>query len=273
MGVSVEKRNHVTITGAGPETLLLAHGLGTDQSIWSRFLPSFANTHRIVAFDFAGCGKSPADSYDPVRYGTLDGYASDVLDVCAALDLRRAVFVGHSIGGMVGVLAALAAPERFARLVLIAPAARYLGDPPEYAGAFTREDLDRMLDLMGQNFAGWASHMALANTQDVEVATTLERTFLSGDAARSRRFAEVALSIDLRKALPRVAVPALVLACRHDELIPPSLGEYVHDHLPRSRFELLPGAGHCPQLNYPGEVADAIRRFLAVSDAELTDAR
>ena len=99
-------RNNVRVFGKGTQPMLFAHGFGCDQHMWRFVPPAFEDDYRIVLFDYVGSGKSDLDAYDAHRYATLDGYAQDVLDVVHALDLHDVIFVGHSVSGMVGVLAA-----------------------------------------------------------------------------------------------------------------------------------------------------------------------
>src|SRR5687767_5841278 len=87
-------RNHVNVFGEGSQPMLFAHGFGCDQNMWRFVTPAFESDYRIVLFDYVGAGKSDLAAYDPDRYGRLDGYAQDILDVCHALDLRDVILVG-----------------------------------------------------------------------------------------------------------------------------------------------------------------------------------
>lgn len=136
----------MTLSGmAAGQPMLFAHGFGCDQDIWRFVAPAFADRYRIVLFDHVGSGQSDLSAYDPERYDSLQGYADDVLDICRELDLRDIVFVGHSVSSMIGVLAAGAEPDRFARLVLVGPSPRYTDDA-DYVGGFTREDIEGLLE-------------------------------------------------------------------------------------------------------------------------------
>ncbi len=139
--MDVLKRNNVKVSGRGTRPMLFAHGFGCDQNMWRFVAPAFADDYRIVTFDYVGSGRSDMTAYDPERYGSLDGYAEDVLDVCHALDLREVVFVGHSVSAMVGVLAAKPEPGLFTDLVMIGPSPRFLNDAPDYVGRFERSDI------------------------------------------------------------------------------------------------------------------------------------
>jgi sigma-B regulation protein RsbQ len=125
--------------------MVFAHGFGCDQHMWRYVAPRFETGFRVVLFDHVGAGKSELTAYDAQRYSSLSGYAADVVAICTQLQLRDVVFVGHSVSAMIGVLVAAAAPELFAKLVLVGPSPRYLNDDG-YVGGFSAEDIDDMLD-------------------------------------------------------------------------------------------------------------------------------
>lgn len=118
---AVLARHCVTEVGDphGP-VLLLAHGFGAGQLAWTRLLPFFQD-HRVVLFDYAGSGGTRLADFDHERHAELGGYAQDLLEVCAALDLRDVHVVAHSVSAMIALLAAAAQPDRFASLALLAP--------------------------------------------------------------------------------------------------------------------------------------------------------
>jgi sigma-B regulation protein RsbQ len=266
--VDIRARNNVRALGpareAGAPTMLFAHGFGCDQRAWRHVAPAFADDFRVVLFDYVGAGGSDVDAYDAVRYGALGGYAADLLDVVEALDLRDVVFVGHSVSAMVGVLAANRAPERFARLVLVAPSPCYRNLPPDYAGGFERDELDELLELMDHDRDGFARYLApvVAGAGAPMAAEELEASFCAADPWILRRFAEVTFLSDNRADLARVRVPALVLQCTDDKIAPEAVGAYVHRQLAGSTLQRLRATGHAPHLSEPAELVAAIRRYL-----------
>src|SRR5437868_11887611 len=124
--MSVIRRNNVKVGGRGTQPMLFAHGFGCDQNMWRFVAPAFEDDYRLVLFDHVGSGGSDLGAYRRDRYSTLAGYADDVLEICRELALEEVVFVGHSVSAMIGMLAALKEPQRFARLVLIGPSPCYL---------------------------------------------------------------------------------------------------------------------------------------------------
>jgi sigma-B regulation protein RsbQ len=263
--MDVLARNNVKVSGRedGPP-ILFAHGFGCDQNMWRFVAPAFEATHRVVRFDHVGAGGSDASAYRRDRYDTLRGYADDVLEICRALSLERVAFVGHSVSAMIGVLAAIAEPERFDALVLVGPSPRYLDDSG-YVGGFKREDIDGLLESLESNYLGWSAAMApviMGNPERPELGAELTNSFCRTDPEIARHFARVTFLSDNRADLPRVGTRTLVLQCADDVIAPRSVGEYVHRQIPGSRLVQMKATGHCPNLSAPEETIAAIKAFL-----------
>ena len=265
MHAATLRRNNVKIFGTGTQPMLFAHGFGCDQNMWRFVTPAFENEYRIVLFDYVGSGKSDLASYDAERYGSLDGYAQDVLDVCHALELHDVIFVGHSVSCMVGVLAGNREPELFERLVMIGPSPRYINDAPDYVGGFERSDIEGLLETMEKNYIGWANFLAPAimkNPDHPELSSELEATFCSTDPVIAKRFAEATFFADNRADLAAVQVPSLIMQCSDDMIAPNSVGEYLSRELPGSTLRTLQATGHCPHMSHPDETIAVMREYL-----------
>ncbi len=265
MSQDVLSRNHVRVFGSGTQPMMFAHGFGCDQNMWRFITPAFEDDYRIVLFDYVGSGQSDLAAYDAERYGHLDGYAQDILDIIHDLDLKEVILVGHSVSSMIGVLAANREPERFDRLILVGPSPRYVNDPPEYVGGFERADIEGLLEMMDRNYLGWANFLGPAimkNPDQPELGEELTESFCSTDPVIARRFAEATFFADNRDDLARLRVPALVLQCAEDMIAPDAVGEYVHRHLPGSTLRRMKATGHCPHMSHPEETIEAIRAYL-----------
>jgi sigma-B regulation protein RsbQ len=218
----------------------------------------------VILFDYVGAGGSDASAYDPERYGSLGGYADDVVAICDELDLRDAIFVGHSVSAMIGVLAAAKAPGRIGKLVMVGPSPRYIDDEG-YRGGFSEADIDELLESLGSNFLGWSSAMApviVGNPDRPELGEELTNSFCRMDPRIAEQFAGVTFRSDNRADLAGVRVPTLVLQCRDDAIAPREVGAYVRDAIAGSTLVELPATGHCPNLSAPRETVEAIRAFV-----------
>ncbi|MFD6916017.1 alpha/beta fold hydrolase [Streptomyces virginiae] len=264
--MDIQRRNNVTVTGNlhGP-TVVLAHGFGCDQNMWRLTVPALAEGYRVVLFDYVGSGRSDLSAFSEARYASLAGYAQDVVDVCEALDLRGAAFVGHSVSAMIGVLAAQMAPERIGALVMVAPSPRYVDDEG-YRGGFSAEDIEELLDSLESNYLGWSAAMApviMANPERPELGEELKNSFCATDPAMARVFARTTFLSDSRDDLKKVSVPTLVLDCTQDAIAPREVGAFVHQAIPGSTLVTLDATGHCPHMSAPEATNQAIAGFLA----------
>jgi sigma-B regulation protein RsbQ len=263
--MSVLERNNVQVSGRETgQAMVFAHGFGCDQNMWRSVAPAFADEYRIVLFDHVGAGRSDLSAYHPGKYGSLDGYAADLVEIGRELGLARAVFVGHSVAALIGVLASIQAPDLFETLVLVGPSPRYVDDG-DYVGGFSREDIEGLLESLDSNYLGWSSAMApviMGNPERPELGAELTNSFCRTDPEIARQFARVTFLSDNRADLAKVRARTLVLQCSDDVIAPRSVGEYVQRQIPGSELTLLRATGHCPNLSAPAETIAAIRAFL-----------
>ena len=262
--MNVIRRNNVRTLGRGTEPMLFAHGFGCDQNMWRLVTPAFEDTHRVVVFDHVGAGQSDKAAYDRQKYSSLDGYASDVIEICDALPLGQVIFVGHSVSAMIGLLAAKRRPELFKALVMVGPSPRYINDT-DYVGGFSRQDIEGLLASLDSNYLGWSSAMApviMGNADRPELGSELTNSFCRADPEIASQFAHVTFFSDNRADLDAVATPTLLLQCSDDVIAPNAVGAYVHRRMQNSTLVQMKATGHCPNLSAPDETIAAIRDFL-----------
>lgn len=272
--MDVLKRNNVRVLGDSGPVLLYAHGFGCNQDMWSDVTPAFMDSHRQVVFDYVGSGQADLAAFDAERYSSLDAYAQDILDVCDALGLDEPVtLVGHSVSSSIGLLAAIARPGLVDRLVMVGPSPSFLNHPPDYTGGFEREDLEGLLNLMDQNYIGWAeflghaaSGVAGGRPEAAPVSRALTKSFCTTDPVTAKTFARATFFADNRDDLPKVPCPSLIIQHRHDALAPLAVGEYMHRHMPGSTLKILDVTGHCAHMSHPGLVVDAMNEYLASTE-------
>lgn len=264
---SIAARNNVRITGQGTQPMLFAHGFGCDQNMWRFITSAFEADYKIILFDYVGAGKSDASAYNPERYASLQGYATDVLEICAELQLQNVIFVGHSVSCMIGLLAAIEKPNYFEKLVMIGPSPSYINDGA-YKGGFNRRDIEELLETMEKNYIGWANFLApniMANKDRPELGAELTESFCSTDPVIARQFAQATFFSDNRTDLKKNRVPALVLQCTDDIIAPLEVGHYVFENLPHSTLRIMKATGHCPHMSAPEETIDLMKAFLSTA--------
>jgi sigma-B regulation protein RsbQ len=244
--------------------MVFAHGFGCDQNMWRYVSPAFEDRFQVVLFDHVGAGGSDLKAYDPAKYSALDGYAGDVVEIGNELGLKNAIFVGHSVSAMIGLLASLRAPGMFKSLVMVGPSPRYIDDDG-YVGGFKQEQITELLDFLADNHMGWSATMApviMGNADRPELGQELTNSFCQTDPDIAKEFARVTFNSDNRADLAKVTIPTLILQCSEDVIAPLSVGEYVHKQIPNSKLVILKATGHCPNLSAPEEVIAAMRAFV-----------
>ncbi|MBT2556655.1 alpha/beta hydrolase [Hymenobacter sp. ISL-91] len=262
---AILKRNNVRILGGGEKILLFVNGFGCDQTIWRFITPALSGQYRLVMFDHVGAGLSDLTAYDPVKYNSLEGYAEDVLDICRELELRAVTLVGHSVGAMIGMLAAIREPAWFEKLLLLCPSPHYLNEN-SYHGGFERQDIYDMLAFMDQDFVGWADEFApfiMGNPDRPLLSAELLHSFCQSDPVIAKRFARVTFLADNRPDVGHCHTPCLLVQCAHDLIAPPEVGAFLLARFPTARLITLPVSGHCPHLSAPIETLNALEPFLA----------
>jgi sigma-B regulation protein RsbQ len=259
-------RNNVTVTGRpGGTPIVFAHGLGGTKESWRFVAPAFEDDYRVVVFDHVGAGGSDTSTYDRAKYDSLNGFADDVVELIEALEVDPVVFVGHSVAGIIGVLAANQRPDLFRQLILLGPSPRYV-DTDGYTGGFSEDAVDDLLTSMDSNYLSWSSELApmlMGNPDRPHLSSDLAAVIASAEPAMAAQFARATFLGDNRRDLADVTVPTVILQSAEDNIASRTVGQYVHEQIPDSRLAVMPTHGHVTHLSAPDEVIAHIRAHLA----------
>ncbi|RAK52928.1 alpha/beta fold hydrolase [Phenylobacterium deserti] len=266
--MDVFARNNVVIQGGTGPTFVFSHGFGCDQTMWRHVAQAFFANGRVVLFDHVGAGRSDFSAYTSAKYGSLQGYAADVVEICEALACDDLIFVGHSVSATIGVLAAVQRPDLFAKLVLICPSPRY-ANTDTYHGGFGEGDIDELLDLMDKNTLDWSALMSpvLFAQREPDLQEEWRDSVCSIDPVIAKEFARATFKSDHRAEYRQVTTSTLIVECAEDSLAPPEVGAYVHQAIAGSRRLVLDAVGHCPHMSAPDEVIAAIADFAGANAA------
>jgi len=259
------EKNNVTIINDGKEdTILFAHGFGTDQTAWTSVAEAFQRDYRIILYDNVGAGRSAPEAFSPNRYDNLNSYADDLLDICRELNIDHAIMVGHSVSGMISLLAAIKEPQRFRKLILVGASPRYMNDEG-YLGGFSREALDSLFQAMDNNYYAWVSGFApaaMANADRPQLAESFASSLSSIRPDIAQSVARVIFQADYRTALPKLETETLLLQTREDIAVPTEVAEYLHKHIKNSKLKIVNAEGHFPHISAPQEIIKAIKDFI-----------
>jgi len=260
------------IGGEGP-AIVLIHGITGSSDTWDQLLPQLARDYRVLAPDLLGHGQSAKPKGDY----SLGAYASGIRDLMVALDIDRATFVGHSLGGGVAMQLAYQFPERLERLVLVSSGGlgkevhlmlRLVALPAaEYVLPLL---VAKPLRTAGQALAGALARLGLRAGPDLE---EIARGFASlGDVEARQAFVHTARSIidvegqrvSARDRLYLAAeVPTLLIWGENDPIIPATHGRAAQKAIPGSRLQLFRDAGHFPYKTDPQRFLESLTEFVA----------
>jgi sigma-B regulation protein RsbQ len=263
--MSIQIRHHVRVAGSNAATMVFIHGFGCDQTMWRFLAPVYEDRFRIVTYDLVGSGQSDLSAYDRDKYASLHGHAADLLELLDAVSPEPAVLVGHSVGATIGMLAAIAAPQRIKAQVMVGPSPCYINDG-DYVGGFNRSDIDGLIDAMDEDYLGWSRSVApmiMGAPNQPQLSEELAARFRHNEPAIARHFARATFYSDHRADVPRSTAPSLILQCSDDLIAPREVGDWLQRHLPNSSLRVVRNVGHCPHMSAPTESSRAIDAFLA----------
>jgi pimeloyl-ACP methyl ester carboxylesterase len=266
---------HVHAYVAGPQeakALVLVHGLGDEADTWRHVIPPLARTHRVVALDLPGFGRSDK----PDRAYSLPLLQGSLIELMDALGIDRATLVGNSLGALISHLAALEAPSRVDSLVLVdgglmpvrqiinaAMTLLLLPRVGEWFYTRLRKDPQAAYDSLQPNYADL--NALPAEDRDFLFQRVNERVWSDG---QRRAFFSVLRSArswlgqnqrELLLRLERLDLPTLVVWGEEDRVIPLRSGRSLLDRQPAARLITIPGAGHLPHQERPTAFLEAIR--------------
>ena len=250
-GIQINVRDR----GRGEPNLVFLHYWGGSSRTWSEVIDQLADQHRCMAFDTRGWGESDAPAQG---YGISD-LANDAQSVINALELKRYVIVGHSMGGKTAQLLASRRPAGLVALVLVAPS-------PPSPTVLPKEQREALLHAYDthESVAHVRDHiLTAAPLTDTQKERVIEDS-LRGAPAAKQAWPTQAMLEDIRSDAHRINVPTLVLSGERDQVDPTSrLREEVLPCISGSQLQVLPQTGHLPMLEAPEAVAAAIRQFVA----------
>lgn len=239
--------------------LVFSHSLACDHAMWAPQVAAFSGRCNVLAYDIRGHGASSAPAGDY----TLDMLAADVIGLLDALRIRRCHYVGLSLGGMIGQVAALRAPLRFASLTLADTTSRLPPDAEQVWGdriALVRGP-QGMSAVVPSTIERWFTPSFRERSPEVvaRIAERIRATPLAGYTGCAHAIAR----INLTARLESISCPVLVIVGEQDHGTPPAMAEEIVRAIPGARLERIPDAAHLSNLEQPERFNAALRTFLA----------
>ena len=228
--------------------LVFINSLGCDFRIWSAVAEILAADFRIILYDKRGHGLSESG---PDRTDMAD-YASDLAALLDGIGVQRATLVGLSIGGLIAQEFYRQRPERVAGLVLCDTAAK-IGTDEAWDQRMAEVERGGVESLADATLERWFTADFRLRRSDAlaGMRAMLTRTPRQGYLAACGALKRA----DLQSDAGRIKAPTLCLVGDQDGSTPPDLVRRTAALIPRSRFEILEGAGHLPNVEKPEIVA------------------
>jgi 3-oxoadipate enol-lactonase len=233
-------------SGLARRTFVLAHALGCDLTMWDALAEHLAEYGRVIRYDQRGHGASEA----PAGPYTMAGLADDAARLIDELGVGPVVWVGLSMGGMIGQELALRHPRKVQALVLANTTSAY---PKEAQAGWTqriagieRGGLEAIVDGALQRWFHEGFH-----AEHPEVVAHWRARVLGCDAAGYIACCQAIAGIDTTARLPRITVPTLVIAGALDQGTPPEMARTIAQAIPGAQLVVLPGASHLSVLEQP----------------------
>ena len=268
---------HVVDHGEGP-TVVLVHGVTLTSDIWLNQFDDLAATHRVIALDQRGHGRSTAGDGGYA----LTRMADDLLEVLDHLEVERVVLVGHSMGGMVSLTAATTRPERFAARVAGMVLVSTSGGPYPTAGRRVPAPLaSGAVSVIGRQLArsearglgivpvpraaGMAARVAFGREPSAADVELTRRVMAPMSPTALAACIGAIAAHDVSTRLAAISVPARVVVGTRDLLTPPFHARRLAQGIAGAELVVLPGCGHMPMLERREELRDVIAGVAAAA--------
>lgn len=228
----------------GGRALLLLHSLGTDSTMWMHQIPAFSRVRRVVTIDLPGHGRSVAAEGEY----RLEDLGRDVLEVADSAGIDRFDLAGISLGGLISLWLAIAAPDRVLTLVASNTAARVA------TSEFWSERLSAVSELGMEGIRPSVIPRFFTPgfpERDPETFRSVESVFTAVDPVGYAGCCAALRDADLRDRVAEIRCPTLIVVGDQDLATPLADGEFLGGRIAGSRLVVIPGAAHLANLDQP----------------------
>jgi len=244
--------------GTGPAIVLL-HGIGSRAFSWSAQMAAWSDTHRVIAWDAPGYGRSDPlpDPAPPVG-----AYADALVELLAARSVERFTLVGHSLGALIAAAFAALHPDRVQALVLSSVACGYGTLPPdERERRYQARAADR-IDLGAEAYSQKRSAVVLSPQASPASLERVREAMSSIGEAGYLAALRMLFGADIFPLLGRITAPTLVVCGAADGVTPPDQNRRVAESIGGARFALVEAAGHVVYVEQPAAFDAVVRDFV-----------
>lgn len=238
-------------------TIVLSHALGCDLTMWNVLADKLAEDCRVIAYDHRGHGQSETA---PGPY-TMEDLTEDAARVIQETNSAPLVWIGISMGGMVGQELALRHPELIAALVIANSTSRYPDEAQttwqQRIITLEQQGIPGIVEATLQRFFSPAFH-----ERDPATVDAFRRRLLSTELQAYLGCCHAVRVIDTTERLPQIRVPVQIIAGEQDQGTPPAMAKTIADKIPYAKLAVLPDAAHLSVIEQPEAFAKVIYSFL-----------
>lgn len=240
--------------------LIFIHGLGLDHHCFDGIIAALSATHRVISFDLAGHGNTPAD---PSERPSLDLFSRQTLALMNYLDLDKAVLIGFSLGGMINRRFAMDYPDRTAGLVVM--------NSPHHRGEACQKAVEErakqtrhegVAATMEATLARWYTDAFRVKHPEIMQQTAAQLLRNDPDWYADCRYVLAAGVTELIKPEPPIYCPSLIITCQNDSGSTVAMSHQISAEIAASQTQIIPDLQHLGLIEAPDLFSDAISQFL-----------
>lgn len=255
---------HFEDRGRG-EPVLLVHGLGSSIQDWEYQIPHLIRTHRVIALDLRGHGRSgkPRERY------SMQGFASDVAALIEHLGLPSVHLVGISMGGMIGFQLGVDRPELLRSLTIVNSAPEVKPrNPAEWWQVAKRWSLSRLLSM--QTIGKGLGRLLFPRPEQAELRTKVEQRWPQNDKRSYLASLDAIIGWGVRERLKAITCPTLVISADRD-YTPVALKQAYVAEMANARLLVIEQSRHATPMDQPQRFNTALDEFLAQVEQSQTN--
>ena len=247
-------------TDPDAETIVLSSGLGGTSAFWQPQIAALTPHFRVMTYDQRGTGRNAGPLPEPYTIGHM---ADDVIAMLDSQRVTRCAFMGHALGGLVGLAIALKRPALLSRLILVNAWARADSHTGRCFAVRTKLLKNSGVEayVQAQPIFLYPADWLSANAEHVALEEKAGIAHFQGAETILKRIGAL-LAFDIADRLAEIRVPTLVAASRDDVLVPWTASEKLAGGLPQAELWLVADGGHGFTVTRPDTFNEKVLSFL-----------
>ena len=244
-----------SIEGNGPPIFLI-HGIGAARDAWRFIVSKIRSNFTVITYDLRGHGRSPK----PLTKFLLDDLVEDLEYLRKKLDINRAYFAGHSLGGMIAPAYALKYSKHVLALGLFSTAAGRAKDDKEKILAVIKSMEEQgVSEVLPTLIDRWFTDSFISSSPDI-IERRIQQV-INTDPEIFMNVFRIYATTEMGPWLHKIKFPTLILTGEKDDGCNPKINKFIAEQIPNSKLVILPNFKHSLLIEAPNEIADNIINF------------